>query len=318
MKKVIALVITLVLIVGFTAGCGAKDRELYAKTKLSKYVELEDYTGIKVDTKSATFEGYYEDIIADDIYNNQFYNHVATGTVKDGDTVNIDYVGKKDGVAFDGGTAEGYDLTIGSNTFIDGFEEGLIDAQIGSTVDLNLTFPKNYQSEELAGADVVFTVKVNFVYQDQTPEEYYRKLSFDTVEDYNADVTERAAKNYLLNKACELATISEYPESEQQKLCDAIYDYYEWAYEEQYGMKISDVLAANGSTEEEYKASILENMVPQMMETQMVMYYILDEEELKLTEDIIKDQGVEQAAIAESYAVQEIVVDFLYENAVIK
>ena len=85
------------------------------------------------------------------------------GTVKKGDTVNIDYVGKKDGVAFEGGTAQGHDLEIGSGAFIDGFEDGLIGVETGKTIDLNLTFPENYKTADLAGAKVVFTVTVNYI-----------------------------------------------------------------------------------------------------------------------------------------------------------
>lgn len=82
---------------------------------------------------------------------------------KEGDIVNIDYVGKKDGVAFDGGTASGYDLTLGSGQFIDGFEDGLIGVVAGEKVNLDLTFPEEYHSEELAGQAVVFEVTVNSV-----------------------------------------------------------------------------------------------------------------------------------------------------------
>ena len=98
--------------------------------------------------------------------------------VKKGDTANIDYVGKKDGVAFDGGTAQGYQLEIGSGTFIDGFEDGLVGVMPGETVDLNLTFPKEYPSEELAGKKVVFKVKVNEIKQKQS-----RELDEDFFED---------------------------------------------------------------------------------------------------------------------------------------
>lgn len=82
---------------------------------------------------------------------------------EEGDIVNIDYVGKKDGVAFDGGTASGYDLTLGSGQFIDGFEDGLIGTAAGDKVNLDLTFPEEYHSEELAGQAVVFEVTVNTV-----------------------------------------------------------------------------------------------------------------------------------------------------------
>lgn len=81
------------------------------------------------------------------------------------DMVDIDYVGKKDGVAFEGGTAQNHKLLIGSNSFIDGFEDGLIGVMPGETVDLNLKFPEAYHSAELAGQEVVFTVTVNFIGQ---------------------------------------------------------------------------------------------------------------------------------------------------------
>ncbi len=88
--------------------------------------------------------------------------------VADGDTVNIDYTGYKDGEAFEGGSTNGAgaDLTIGSGTYIDGFESGLIGKKVGDTVDLNLTFPEDYGAEDLAGADVVFTVTINGVYDN--------------------------------------------------------------------------------------------------------------------------------------------------------
>lgn len=86
--------------------------------------------------------------------------------VKDGDTVNIDYTGYKDGEAFDGGSTNGAgaDLEIGSGTYIDGFESGLIGKKVGDTVDLDLTFPENYGASDLAGADVTFTVTINGIY----------------------------------------------------------------------------------------------------------------------------------------------------------
>lgn len=102
----------------------------------------------------------------------------ANREVREGDVVDIDYVGKKDGVAFQGGTASGYRLAIGSGSFIEGFEEGLIGVMPGDIVDLNLTFPEGYQrNPDLAGAEVVFTVTVNGVltelnYADMTQEEF--------------------------------------------------------------------------------------------------------------------------------------------------
>ena len=86
---------------------------------------------------------------------------------QDGDIVNIDYKGTKDGEAFDGGTAEGQDLTLGSGSMIDGFEDGLVGAKKGETKTLDLTFPENYREESLAGQAVVFEVTVNAVKEKQ-------------------------------------------------------------------------------------------------------------------------------------------------------
>ena len=108
-------------VLGLT-GCGKKAKRQLYNDKLSKYITLADYKGLKVDTKSDEFKKYYDNMISSDVSSNNLYVKKTEGTVANGDTANIDYTGKKDGVAFDGGTAAGYDLTIGSNSFIDGFE----------------------------------------------------------------------------------------------------------------------------------------------------------------------------------------------------
>lgn len=85
---------------------------------------------------------------------------IRTPPYKKGDTADIAYVGKVDGKEFDGGSSDSYNLVIGSGTFIDGFEDGVIGMKTGETKDLNLKFPDSYQSTDLAGKDVVFTVTV--------------------------------------------------------------------------------------------------------------------------------------------------------------
>lgn len=89
-------------------------------------------------------------------------------TIADGDTVNIDYVGTIDGVEFDGGSTDGQgtDLVIGSGSYIDDFEEQLIGAHPGDTVDVNVTFPEDYGVEDLNGQDALFEVTINGIYQD--------------------------------------------------------------------------------------------------------------------------------------------------------
>ncbi len=130
-----------------------------------------------VEYKGLTLYEVDSSVVAEEMHNmmNEFAEFVAVERAAvEGDTVNINYVGKyPDGVAFEGGTddsEEGTDLELGSDSFIDGFEDGLIGAVAGEIRDLKLTFPENYSSEELAGKEVIFTVTVNAVMEKTVPE----------------------------------------------------------------------------------------------------------------------------------------------------
>lgn len=146
---------------------------------VDKYiVTLGDYKNVIADAQKTEVTDDYVNSAINYYFGSYFVNEPSDKQVVElGDTVNIDYQGIKDGVAFDGGTAEGYDLTIGSGTFIPGFEEGLIGAEVGSEVALDVTFPEQYQSEELAGAAVVFNVKVNFIGEKKLSEESLQDLA---------------------------------------------------------------------------------------------------------------------------------------------
>ena len=117
---------------------------------------------------------------------------------KKADTVNIDFTGKKDGVAFDGGTAEGFDLELGSGSFIPGFEEAIIGHKTGEEFDVDLSFPKDYHAKDLAGEKVVFTVKINSVNEASEPElndEIAKKAGpFNNLNELKADITEQITK----------------------------------------------------------------------------------------------------------------------------
>ncbi|MCR5802566.1 MAG: FKBP-type peptidyl-prolyl cis-trans isomerase [Lachnospiraceae bacterium] len=138
------------------------------------YITLGDYKNWDIETRyDPTDESvlkaelpYYSYAILSDYLTDDDY--ITDRTVEDGDITILDYVGKKDGVAFDGGTAEGAILWIGSHTYIDGFEEGLVGATIDEQVDLGLTFPENYQAEELAGQAVVFEVTVRKIIKTES------------------------------------------------------------------------------------------------------------------------------------------------------
>ena len=187
MKKKTLGFLAAVLSMCMLAGCGAKDTgdgtdaatgagaesTALKDMDVDKYVTLGEYKGLEVSVDTVEVD---EDEW-DSLVNNVYYENITAENggimdraVETGDTVNIDYEGKKDDVAFDGGTAQGYDLTIGSGSFIAGFEDGLIGVMPGETVDLNLTFPENYGKSDLAGQAVVFTVTVNYIQPAQDGE----------------------------------------------------------------------------------------------------------------------------------------------------
>ena len=117
---------------------------------------------------------------------------------KEGDTVNIDFVGKQDGKAFEGGSAEKYDLVLGSHSFIPGFEEAVAGMNIGETKDIEVTFPADYQAAELAGKPAVFTVTLHKITEKKLPaadDEFAKKMGSDSMEAYRQKVRERLEKN---------------------------------------------------------------------------------------------------------------------------
>ena len=145
--------------------------------------------------------------------------------VVNGDYVNIDYTGKIDGVEFEGGSTQGAgsDVTIGSKTFIDGFEDQIIGHKAGETFDITVTFPEDYGNADLAGKEAVFTITVNHYYKTVLPEiddafiaenlaDYY-----ENVEDMKVKVAEELVdadtKNYVWNKLLEETTVTTYPEA---------------------------------------------------------------------------------------------------------
>ncbi len=314
MKRILSLVLVLGLIFTCFAGCSKKEkRELY-NVNLSKYVTLGEYNGLKVDKKSDEFKKTTESIIESDVQTYGLYVTKNKGKVKEGDNVNIDYTGKKDGVAFEGGTAQAYNLVIGSDSFIDGFEDGLIGKEIGSTVDLNLTFPENYGNDELNGQDVVFTVKINYVTTTEAkkPKDYYTFLGFSKLEDYTENVEQRAIGESLQQAILEASKINDYPQKDLDFLYDKYYEQFESTLINNYQATVEQYLTSTQQTADQLKQELITNQVKPLMDMQMVWYAIFDKEELKITDEdkeqtikemiaSVGDSSVTRADIIEEY-----------------
>lgn len=268
-------------------------------TKLGEYKGLE-YTKV-ADTAT---EEQIQTVIKQ--FLSQHPEQIKEGTVKDGDTVNIDYCGKKDGVAFDGGTASGQALTIGSNSFIEGFESGLIGHKVGETVDLNLKFPDQYRPEgqagsELNGAAVVFTVTINYI-EGEAPKELTDELvsqysDYKTVEEYKKSVKEtldekakenakNSAESELLTQVVTNSSITSLPQSVHDRFYNQFLSYYQ-SMAAQYGMGMSSFYSAMKTTEDQMK-SAAESYATNMGDQLLVIKAIAEKENITVSDDEYK------------------------------
>lgn len=290
MKRIITLLLALVLVCTTFVSCG-KDSGIYYDYDMSKYVIEGKYSNV-IDKETSDYS-YAVDAFYEKTFGDNLKTKVETGKVENGDVANIDYKGMKDGVAFEGGTATGYDLEIGSNSFIEGFETGLIGVEIGSTTNLNLKFPDEYHSADLAGKEVVFEVKVNYVTKKGKPtEENVKRYGFSSLADYEKKLEEYALGVCLFYNIFRTATFNEYPKKEANLLYNYLITYYEEACA-QNNMTMKDLAEANSMTEDELYEYLEENDVKNEMDFYMVAYYVLDKNDAQLTKEEIEAKRAE-------------------------
>ena len=156
---ILILLLVIVLVADAVRNSGSEDSQETENTESTSDTSSED---------SSSEDSSTEDSQESDTSGTSTLSTDTSLTVEDGDTVNIDYVGSIDGVEIDGGNTngQGTDLTIGSGLYIDDFEEQLIGSHPGDTVEVNVTFPDDYSSEDLQGQDALFEVTINGIYQN--------------------------------------------------------------------------------------------------------------------------------------------------------
>lgn len=279
-----------------------------ATVALKPEVTLGEYKGIKVE--KTTVEVTDEDVEAE-LKKVQEQNSrmvtVEDRAVEDGDTVNIDYAGSIDGVAFDGGTAVGQPLVIGSHTFIDNFEEQIIGHNINDEFDVNVTFPEEYHAADLAGKPAVFHVKVNGITKKELPEindEFAQDVSeFDTLDAYKSDIKAKllekkeaeakaAKEDKVVEAIVENATM-EIPDAmlatQQEQMAD------EFAQRLSYqGLQLDQYFQFTGLNRETF----LEQMKPQALkriQTRLVLEAVVAAENIVATEAEL-DEEIEKMA----------------------
>ena len=311
MKKIISILLVTILIATVLTGCG-KGRYLYDTADLTNYVEICDYKGIEIDKASKLYNDIYVYFLKEDIRQSQIseenikkaisFDTSTENTVEFGDMVDIDYTGYIGETAFENGSDTGALLLIGSKNFIDNFEEQLIGAKPGQTVDVNVSFPNDYKQSSLAGKRAKFVVKVNGIAKE--PEKLFEVYGFQSEDDYIKFINTRSQRQFILEYLLQNCKISEYPEEEVDILYAAVVDQYRLDY----GLDLSS----------RPKEAVLTDMVNPLMKKYMIMYYIFDEQELELLDSTVASQNTTNATIAECYAVYDTVMNYLVDNSKVK
>ena len=285
-----------------------------AEVALKPEVELGQYKGIKVDKVEAvvTDEEVQAELEKERERNSRTIS-VTDRAVKSGDQTVIDFEGFQDGVAFEGGKGENYPLTIGSGTFIPGFEDQLIGKNIGEAVEVNVTFPESYQAENLAGKPAVFKVEIKEIKEKQLPElddEFAAEVSeFDTLDEYKADV--RA--NLLKKKEADIKNAKENAVIETI-IADAKMDIPEAMLETRQRQMVDEFaqrIQMQGLSVEQYfqftglnHDKLLEQVKPQAeqkIKSRLVLEAVVKAENIAATEE---DFEKEIASMAEAYKME--------------
>ena len=280
---------------------------LIAVAPVKPDVVIETYKGIKI----PKYEYTVTDAEVEEAINAERERYAETIEIKDrpaqlGDIANIDFVGKKDGVAFEGGSAKGQDLELGSHSFIEGFEEGVVGMNLEETKDIALTFPENYSAKDLAGQNAVFTVTLHKLSEKKLPEldeEFAKKMKCETVEEYRGKVRSRLKKsaktrsindteNSILNEIAKTAS-AEIPDAMIDRECELSLQRMEYSLMYQ-GIKLDDYLKYLGKTREEFKKGYEEDARKTVLR-QLIIEKLIKEENIEASEEEVDQKIAEQA-----------------------
>lgn len=295
MKKFMYLLALVLVCTLAFCSCG-KDKTPY-DFDLKEYITLGQYPDVKFDEED--FNTHMNEAIEEITSKESVATDVTDRPVKKGDKVNIDYVGTKDGKEFEGGSAKGTELEIGSGSFIAGFEDGLIGKNIGDEVKLDLVFPEDYKSEDLAGEEVVFTVKINGIKEETHPaltdDLVKEHTEYTTLQEFYDAKTEEIAKDVLWETYLASCKVVKYPKNEVKVYYDNLVNSY------------SQMSVYNGMTLEQmvtsyYGYATLDDFLSYVMNTamasvkeEMVIYLTARENNFEVSDDEYKTVGEKQA-----------------------
>lgn len=321
MKKIAVIFLMAVMVLSLAA-CGKKDEKVEEEKPFfqredgahiitgykSGDVKLGQYTGLTYKPESVD--------VSDEEINAEFDSFVSSWksltevtdrtVVQDGDVVDIDYAGYRDGVAFEGGTGSKKDLRIGSGAFIPGFEDALIGHEKGTTFDINVTFPEDYHNKDLAGVDAVFTITLKGLYYYKYPEVTDAFVAektdnkYATVDAYKENIklqikskkeeaAELAKQDEVAKKAIENATFNVDLTEEMQRTLANLKNYNDTMYMNAFGVDGAGYYyIAYGMPSDQYE-DYLRNMTEFSVKYEYVRSAIVEAERFEVTDEEIKE-----------------------------
>ncbi len=281
---------------------------LVAVTPVKPDVKIGQYKGIKINKFEYTVTDADVDADIESTRERIAEKGEATGRpAKMKDVAKIDFVGKIDGKEFDGGSAKGFDLTLGSHQFIPGFEEQVVGMNVGETKDIPVTFPEDYQAEDLKGKEAIFTVTLHKLTESKLApldDEFAKKLGSENMDAYRAKVRERLERNAASRSRNETenAIIAEIAKTASAEIPDAMIEKQEDAsmqrmeYNLSYqGIRMEDYLSYIGTTRDEYKKNFEEEARRTVL-NQLIVEKIIEVEKITASAKEIEAKVKEQAA----------------------
>lgn len=286
---------------------------LKVKVAVKPQMKLEGYKGLEVTKK---VEPVTDEQVDQEIKRMQERNArqlTREGAAQDGDIVDIDFDGSVDGVHFDGGKAEHYSLTLGSGSFIPGFEEQIVGHSAGDEFDVNVKFPEEYHAEELAGKDAVFAIKLHEVKYKELPElddEFAKDVSeYDTLdelkasirknmEERNAKMAEQEMENALVDLAIEKME-GEIPEAMYESKMDDLVQDFEYRLQQQ-GMSLKTYLQYMGQDLAAFRSNFMDAAQKQVKQ-RLAMEAIAEQEKFEIADEALEE---EYNKIAEMYKME--------------
>lgn len=353
-KQVKGISLLLALAMGMTvmSGCGKRVNGVNQEKMVDKYAaycELPAYEGVEYEeTKTEVTDDDVQYQIQNLLSQYSTTEQITTGKVANGDNVNIDFVGSVDGVEFEGGNSQGagYDVVLGSGSMIPGFEEAIIGHEVGTTFDIDVTFPEEYGNEELNGKDAVFAITINYINNKILPEyndafvasytdaatvaEYEEQVKNDMIES-NKESDKGYNQSAVMNALIDKTTYNEYPEKEMEKLIDETVSQVQ-QQADTYGYSLGDyVAAAYGFTDETAFREYVAKTVEDYMKEKIAICAVAKDAGIEVTKDEVKEYKqkmmdsygyTKEEELNEQYkdedilyyALAEKVIDFLLEK----